>query len=145
PHTPTTNTTVSHGREDQPHTPHPQPPKRAVRTVEPRAASQPNSVSPPRTTQPRRSTPPQTGAVLEQTAQRRAHSSRSHPRATPPTTLGQADGHPYLVMLLRKEVIQPHLPVRLPCYDLVPITDPTFDSSLTRMGHWLRVLPTFVT
>ena len=34
------------------------------------------------------------------------------------------------VILLRKEVIQPHLPVRLPCYDLVLITDPTFDSSL---------------
>src|SRR5690606_35541121 len=33
------------------------------------------------------------------------------------------------LMLLRKEVIQPHLPVRLPCYDLVPITSPTFDSS----------------
>jgi hypothetical protein len=33
------------------------------------------------------------------------------------------------VMLLRKEVIQPHLPVRLPCYDLVPITSPTFDGS----------------
>ena len=33
-------------------------------------------------------------------------------------------------MLLRKEVIQPHLPVRLPCYDFVPIADPTFDSSL---------------
>src|SRR5215218_8934590 len=33
-------------------------------------------------------------------------------------------------MLLRKEVIQPHLPVRLPCYDLVPIASPTFDSSL---------------
>ena len=32
-------------------------------------------------------------------------------------------------MLLRKEVIQPHLPVRLPCYDLTPITDPTFDGS----------------
>ena len=32
--------------------------------------------------------------------------------------------------LHRKEVIQPHLPVRLPCYDLVPIADPTFDSSL---------------
>ena len=29
-------------------------------------------------------------------------------------------------MLLRKEVIQPHLPVRLPCYDLVPVTDHTF-------------------
>ena len=35
-----------------------------------------------------------------------------------------------LEMLLRKEVIQPHLPVRLPCYDLVPITDPTFDGSV---------------
>ena len=33
-------------------------------------------------------------------------------------------------VLLRKEVIQPHLPVRLPCYDLVLITDPTFDGSL---------------
>ena len=32
-------------------------------------------------------------------------------------------------MLLRKEVIQPPLPVRLPCYDLPPITDPTFDGS----------------
>ena len=32
-------------------------------------------------------------------------------------------------LLLRKEVIQPHLPVRLPCYDLVPITSPTFDGS----------------
>ena len=49
-------------------------------------------------------------------------------------------------VLLRKEVIQPHLPVRLPCYDLVPITDPTFDSSSPYgLGHWLRVLPTFVT
>lgn len=33
------------------------------------------------------------------------------------------------VMLLRKEVIQPHLPVRLPCYDFVPIAGPTFDGS----------------
>ena len=33
------------------------------------------------------------------------------------------------IKLLRKEVIQPHLPVRLPCYDFVPIADPTFDSS----------------
>ena len=29
--------------------------------------------------------------------------------------------------LPRKEVIQPHLPVRLPCYDFTPITDPTLD------------------
>src|SRR5699024_2699935 len=52
---------------------------------------------------------------------------------------------PLLVMLLRKEVIQPVLPVRRSCYALVRFTDPTFDSSLTRMGHWLRLLPTFVT
>ena len=37
-------------------------------------------------------------------------------------------------MLLRKEVIQPHLPVRLPCYDFVPITDPTFGSSPLAVG-----------
>jgi len=49
-------------------------------------------------------------------------------------------------MLLRKEVIQPHVPVRLPCYDLVPVTDPTFDSFLPKgLDHWLRVLPTSVT
>src|ERR1700739_2196399 len=35
-----------------------------------------------------------------------------------------------LVVLFRKELTQPHLPVRLPCYDFVPIADPTFDSSL---------------
>ena len=39
----------------------------------------------------------------------------------------------FFVVLLRKEVIQPHLPVRLPCYDFVPIADPTFDSSLPRV------------
>ena len=50
------------------------------------------------------------------------------------------------MVLLRKEVIQPHLPVRLPCYDFVPIADPTFDGSLPKgLGHGLRVLPTFMT
>ena len=33
-------------------------------------------------------------------------------------------------LLLRKEVIQPHLPIRLPCYDFTPIIYPTFDGSL---------------
>ena len=28
--------------------------------------------------------------------------------------------------LLRKEVIQPQVPLRLPCYDFTPITDHTF-------------------
>jgi hypothetical protein len=49
---------------------------------------------------------------------------------------------PYLG-LPRKEVIQPHLPVRLPCYDFTPVTSPTFDGSLPcGLGHRLRVLLT---
>ena len=30
---------------------------------------------------------------------------------------------------LRKEVIQPHLPVRLPCYDFTPLTRHTFGTA----------------
>ena len=37
--------------------------------------------------------------------------------------------------LLRKEVIQPHLPIRLPCYDFTPIIAPTLD------GYLLAVNP----
>ena len=32
--------------------------------------------------------------------------------------------------LPRKEVIQAQLPLHLPCYDFVPVTDPTFDGCL---------------
>ena len=50
-----------------------------------------------------------------------------------------------LSVLLRKEVIHPHLPVRIPCYDFTPITNPTFDGSPSyELSHRLRVLPTFV-
>ena len=28
-------------------------------------------------------------------------------------------------MILRKEVIQPQVPLRLPCYDFTPVADPT--------------------
>ena len=34
------------------------------------------------------------------------------------------------VLHLRKEVIQPHLPIRLPCYDFTPITSFTFGGVL---------------
>ena len=34
------------------------------------------------------------------------------------------------VALHRKEVIQPHLPIRLPCYDFTPVAYPTFGSVL---------------
>ena len=36
----------------------------------------------------------------------------------------------YNISFTRKEVFQPHLPVRLPCYDLAPITSFTLDRSL---------------
>ena len=43
-------------------------------------------------------------------------------------------------LILRKEVIQPHLPIRLPCYDLVPLTPHTLDGSFScELGHRLRV------
>ena len=36
--------------------------------------------------------------------------------------------------LPRKEVIQPHVPVRLPCYDFTPLTLHTFGASLLAVG-----------
>ena len=37
-------------------------------------------------------------------------------------------------ILRRKEVIQPHLPVRLPCYDFTPLTLHTFGASPLAVG-----------
>ena len=65
-----------------------------------------------RTTPPHPARPPQPPTHDEQGAARR----NTEPRAAEEE-------------LPRKEVIQPHLPVRLPCYDFVPITSPTFDRS----------------
>ena len=48
-------------------------------------------------------------------------------------------------ILLRKEVIHPHVLVGMPCYDLTPIIGPTLDSSLDcSLSHRLRVLPTLM-
>ena len=44
---------------------------------------------------------------------------------SPETKFQGEEGH-----LSRKEVFQPHLPVRLPCYDLAPITSFTLGRSL---------------
>ena len=45
--------------------------------------------------------------------------------------------------LPRKEVIQPHLPVRLPCYDFTPLTLHTFDASVPcGFGRRLRAVCT---
>ena len=37
------------------------------------------------------------------------------------------------VIFLRKEVIQPHLPIRLPCYDFTPIIYPTLGGGLQKV------------
>ena len=34
--------------------------------------------------------------------------------------------------LHRKEVIHPHLPVGIPCYDFTPVADPTLDGPLLK-------------
>ena len=41
---------------------------------------------------------------------------------------------PTACLSLRKEVIQPHLPVRLPCYDFTPLTKRAFDSAPLAVG-----------
>ena len=38
-----------------------------------------------------------------------------------------------LTFFLRKEVIQPHLPIRLPCYDFTPVIGPAFGGSLQKV------------
>ena len=45
--------------------------------------------------------------------------------------------------ILRKEVIQPQVPLRLPCYDFPPVADPTVVGCLhCWLAHRLRVKPT---
>ena len=48
-----------------------------------------------------------------------------------------------LHVLHRKEVIQPHLPIRLPCYDLTPIIGPTVDSCFRAVGSLASGVPDF--
>ena len=49
------------------------------------------------------------------------------------------------VRLLRKEVIQPQVPLRLPCYDFIPITTHTLGDSPPRgLGRRLRVQTAFM-
>ena len=48
-----------------------------------------------------------------------------------------------VIFLHRKEVIQPHLPIRLPCYDLTPIIEPTFDCCLLAVSSQASGIPDF--
>ena len=45
--------------------------------------------------------------------------------------------------ILRKEVIQPQVPLRLPCYDFTPVADPTVAACLPeRLAQRRQVEPT---
>ena len=52
--------------------------------------------------------------------------------------------HPALSAdILRKEVIQPQVPLRLPCYDFTPVAKPTVVACLScELAQRLRVNPT---
>src|SRR6266853_1178375 len=51
-----------------------------------------------------------------------------------------------LTSLPRKEVIQPHVPVRLPCYDFVPVTSLALDACVAcALAQRLQVLPASMT
>ena len=52
------------------------------------------------------------------------------------------EGEEVIVNYSIKEVIQPHLPVRLPCYDLAPVTGFTLGRSLPKgLGYGLQAPP----
>ena len=57
-------------------------------------------------------------------------SRRSPSWAKAPQDLSRLNKTNAQFLFLRKEVIQPHLPIRLPCYDFTPIIYPT-------LGGWL--------
>ena len=55
----------------------------------------------------------------------------------------QARGPALSAMILRKEVIQPQVPLRLPCYDFTPVAEPTVVACLPcGLAQRLRVNPT---
>ncbi len=142
-------------------TTHHTPKRNCVRRPEPGAAprttpttgvsSGPNSVpSPPPATTDRNMFEPSSRSVPPSHTHSTPHNQaarclirrgiserRTHPTSHPPHQQPTPDRtHHQTVRLLRKEVIQPHLPVRLPCYDFVPIASPTFDDSPP--ASWVR-------
>ena len=66
--------------------------------------------------------PPTLGSKHMQAQENKQHNPTGHAACSP------QNGLP------RKEVIQPHLPVRLPCYDFTPLTLHTFGASPLAVG-----------
>ena len=85
------------------------------------------------TSQPPRP-PPHRQETRAPAARPSVRSSPGRPRPIQRPRQQRPGSHPHTTSILRKEVIQPHLPVRLPCYDFVPIANPTFDHSPHKRG-----------
>ena len=47
---------------------------------------------------------------------------------------GSWKAHERRISILRKEVIQPQVPLRLPCYDFTPVADLTVDGCLPKVS-----------
>ena len=56
------------------------------------------------------------------------------PTDRPGFPAGVRENNLQFLLLPRKEVIQPHLPVQLPCYDFVPVTNPTLGVCLPKVS-----------
>ena len=111
---PTPTTTAGRLRR---HPPHKMADAHTVLNVNPTVCSSITTFMPNPKTHPH--PPPHTQGSKHMRAQENNPTQPNRPCRTVPHKTG----------LPRKEVIQPHLPVRLPCYDFVPIANPTFDHS----------------
>ena len=60
--------------------------------------------------------------------------SRSSPTETVHQGVGLWKDRLEVLRILRKEVIQPQVPLRLPCYDLVPIAELTLGTCLPKVS-----------
>jgi hypothetical protein len=127
--------TVQFSNNDQPPRPHTHQPDQ--HNISQRYRCSPGPAQREKRSFPQDPTARPTPATHEPPVPRPRRSSTKEQPASHPVPNSQRSTHeqpsrtlaPNRPMLLRKEVIQPHLPVRLPCYDFVPIAGPTFDGS----------------
>ena len=78
--------------------------------------------------------------MLAETVHVKRFSEAACPTGSFPSARGLNHAAAVRVLLHRKEVIQPQVPLRLPCYDFAPVTGFTFGTSLPcGLGQRLRV------
>ena len=71
---------------------------------------------------------------LSHAPEKKASSGKAGKRKRTAFSEGGSSCTPAACLSLRKEVIQPHLPVRLPCYDFTPLTKRAFDTAPLAVG-----------